>query len=65
MGKKIKVCRDCVECTESKLKEMAMKGIRATGTLSGGFAVNLFRRKCPQCGHFMLAHKKKGGFFRD
>jgi hypothetical protein len=65
MSKKVKICRDCVECTESTAKAAAMWGVRKTGTLAGGFAVNVFRRKCPQCGHFMLAHKTKDGFFRD
>lgn len=60
-----KGCRDCSRCTESSFDGCMFMPIRLILWLCGGFILNFFRRRCPECGHMMGLHRRIGGRFAD
>ncbi|GAA3486344.1 MULTISPECIES: hypothetical protein [Streptomyces] len=57
-------CRDCRTCTKSLLGRTA-RGVLYAVTLSW-LVKPVFLRNCPQCGHVMRRHERRGdGSFQD
>ncbi len=57
-------CRDCRTCTKSLLGRTARGALYAV-TLSW-LVKPVFLRNCPQCGHVMRRHERRGdGSFQD
>jgi len=59
-------CRDCSICTRTPIVKLIMiiPGILYTVFFSWNYG--LFKKKCPDCGHFLSDHKKRAdGSFQD
>jgi ribosomal protein S27AE len=51
-------CRDCTRCTESAAMKVAAFPFRFAWWFVTIWNVRLFRRRCPDCGHFMRDHRQ-------
>ena len=59
-------CRDCSKCTESAAKGLIAGIPRLIIWVFTFWNIGLFQKKCPQCGHKMGIHSKRGdGSFAD
>jgi hypothetical protein len=58
-------CRDCSRCTERGAVGLAMMIPRIFTAIFVNWWLNLFRKKCPQCGHPMAWHERIGGRLAD
>lgn len=58
-------CRDCTRCTEVGIKSMILMIPRAIWWICTVWNIQLFQKKCPQCGHKMSEHKMVEGRFAD
>jgi len=58
-------CRDCKRCTERGATGLLMAIPRLFYNIFIGWWLNLFRKRCPQCGHPLAWHQKVGGVFQD
>ena len=62
MGK----CRDCEVCTRSAVTAMFYAIFRMIYAIAFSWNYGLFKKKCPDCGHFLSKHRRrKDGSFRD
>jgi hypothetical protein len=60
-----KRCRDCPRCTEVGIVTLFMIPFRLAWDLLTCWNIGLFRRRCPQCRHWLGIHQKVGGRFAD
>jgi hypothetical protein len=60
-----KGCRDCSRCTEAAAVGLAKSPFRIVKWAMWDLWVGLFRKKCPQCGHYLGLHKRIDGKFAD
>jgi hypothetical protein len=58
-------CRDCKRCTELGVTGVAMAPVRLFNAIFVNWWLNLFRRRCPNCGHPMSWHRMVEGRFQD
>ena len=62
MGK----CRDCQVCTRSVIVKLIYLVPRLIYAIVFSWNYGLFKKKCPECGHWLSKHaKRKDGSFKD
>ncbi len=59
-------CRDCDVCTRLGIIKLLRSPITLTYNILFSWNVGLFIKKCPECGHWLSQHQRRGdGSFKD